>query len=80
MGNIEVPEDAYDGAQTARSLIYFNIGNEMMPMSVVPAIALIKYACAEVNRDLGLITKEIIEGKFDNHFPLNVWQTGFWLK
>ncbi len=87
MGGINVPEEAYYGAQTARSLIYFNIGNEMMPMSIVRAIALVKYACAEVNLDLGLISnekadriihaaKEIIEGKFDTHFPLNVWQTG----
>lgn len=87
MGEIEVSDDAYYGAQTARSLVYFNIGNEMMPMSIIRAIALVKYACAEVNRDLGLISKEkadriihaakeIIEGKFDSHFPLNVWQTG----
>lgn len=87
MGTINVPEESYYGAQTARSLVYFNIGSETMPMSIVRAIAIVKYACAEVNQELGLITeekaclikrcaKEIIEGKHNAHFPLNIWQTG----
>lgn len=87
MGEMPVPEDSYYGAQTARSLIYFNIGSEMMPKSLIRAIAIVKRSCAEANLELGLIPKEkadlivhaaqeIIEGRFDAHFPLNVWQTG----
>lgn len=87
MGEMAVPDDVYYGAQTARSLVYFDIGNEMMPSSVIRAIAIIKRCCAEVNKDLGLIApekadlvvqaaQEVIEGGFDAHFPLNVWQTG----
>lgn len=87
MGEMSVPEDSYYGAQTARSLVYFDIGSEMMPKSVIRAIAIVKRSCAEVNKELGLISKEkadlivhaaqeVIEGNFDDHFPLNVWQTG----
>jgi fumarate hydratase class II len=87
MGEIAVPDECYYGAQTARSLIYFNIGSEMMPKSVIRAIAIVKYACAEVNQELGNISndkadwimrvaKEVIEGQFEDQFPLNVWQTG----
>ncbi len=87
MGTIAVPEESYYGAQTARSLVYFNIGREAMPLSIVRAIAIVKYACADVNQKLeklsdekaSLIIKaaqEIIEGKHDSHFPLNIWQTG----
>lgn len=87
MGEMSVPDDSYYGAQTARSLVYFDIGNEMMPASVIRAIAIVKRSCAEVNKELGLISEakadlivqgaqEIIQGDLADHFPLNVWQTG----
>jgi fumarate hydratase class II len=87
MGTIEVPGDRYYGAQTARSLIHFAIGHDVMPRPVLRAFGLLKKACALVNRDLGklppdkadLIVRaadEVIAGKLDDHFPLRIWQTG----
>ena len=87
MGAIEVPADRYWGAQTARSLIHFNIGRDLMPFEVVKAFGILKKACALVNRDLGKLPEEkckliaqaadeVIAGKLDDHFPLRVWQTG----
>jgi len=87
MGAIEVPADRYYGAQTARSLIHFNIGRDIMPREVVHAMGVLKKACALVNRDLGKLSEEkcrlivqaadeVIAGKLDEHFPLRVWQTG----
>ena len=87
MGAIEVPADRYWGAQTARSLIHFNIGRDLMPREVVRAFGILKKACALVNRDLGKLSEEkcqliaqaadeVIAGKLDDHFPLRVWQTG----
>src|SRR5438132_4233755 len=87
MGPIEVPNDRYWGAQTARSLIHFAIGADKMPRTIIWAMGILKKACAEVNRDLGKLpadkakliiqaADEVIEGKLDNHFPLSVWQTG----
>jgi fumarate hydratase class II len=86
-GPIEVPADRYWGAQTERSRRNFRIGDEHMPVPLIHALAVIKRASAEVNRELGLIdarrakaitraAQEVIEGKFDDHFPLVVWQTG----
>jgi fumarate hydratase, class II len=86
-GPIEVPADRYWGAQTQRSLQYFRIGEERMPLPLVRALALIKRAAAETNRALELIdarraraivaaAQEAVEGKLDDHFPLAVWQTG----
>jgi fumarate hydratase class II len=87
MGKIEVPADRYYGAQTARSLIHFAIGKDVMPAKLIGAFGILKKAAALVNEDLGklssekakLITQaadEVIEGKLDGHFPLRVWQTG----
>ena len=87
MGKIPVPNDRYYGAQTARSLIHFDIGHDTIPLEVVHAFAVLKKACALVNQDLGklkpevaaLIVKaadEVAAGKLDDHFPLRVWQTG----
>ncbi len=87
LGEIEVPDSAYWGAQTARSLIYFNIGKHKMPFSVIQAFGIIKIAAAEVNHSLGLLSEEkkklilaasqeVIEGKWNEHFPLSIWQTG----
>jgi fumarate hydratase, class II len=87
MGAIEVPDDRYWGAQTARSLIHFNIGNDTKPRELVKALGILKKACALANRDLGkmppdkcdLICRaadEVISGALDEHFPLRIWQTG----
>jgi fumarate hydratase class II len=87
MGEIEVPSNVYWGAQTARSLIHFNIGIEKMPREIIRAMGILKKAAAIVNADLGKLPKdkaeliikacdEVIEGKLDSHFPLSIWQTG----
>lgn len=87
MGEILVPSDMYYGAQTQRSLIHFNIGNDVMPREMIRALGVLKKAAALVNQDLGklppdkaaLITQaadEVIAGELDAHFPLRVWQTG----
>lgn len=87
MGAIEVPVDRYYGAQTARSLIHFDIGDDVMPRELIRAFGILKKAAALVNNELGklpddkseLIVKaadEVIEGKLDSHFPLRIWQTG----
>lgn len=87
MGEIEVPSTAYYGAQTARSLIHFAIGEERMPRQVIQGMAILKKAAAMVNADLGVLDAakrdlivracdEVIEGKLFDHFPLSVWQTG----
>src|SRR5712692_10583045 len=87
MGNIDVPMDRYYGAQTARSLIHFAIGKDVMPPELIRAFGVLKKAAALVNRDLGklpeekanLITQaadEVISGKLNEHFPLRIWQTG----
>jgi len=87
LGPIEVPADRYWGAQTQRSLENFRIGTERMPVPVIRALAIIKRAAAEVNHKLGLLdarrmraivkaAQEVIDGAFDDHFPLVVWQTG----
>jgi fumarate hydratase class II len=86
-GPIEVAADKYWGAQTERSRQNFRIGSERMPLGIVHALALVKLAAAETNRALRLIDKrradaiaraarEVIGGKFDDQFPLVVWQTG----
>jgi fumarate hydratase class II len=87
MGEIEVPADKYWGAQTERSLLHFNIGDDVMPREMIRAFGILKKACALVNQDLGKLAAdkakliaqacdEVIEGKLDEHFPLRVWQTG----
>ena len=92
MGQIEVPADKYYGAQSARSLVHFEIGDgttprDVMPTEVIKAMGTLKKAAALVNKDLGkldaektdLIVRaadEVIAGKLQAHFPLRVWQTG----
>src|SRR5258705_894831 len=87
MGKIDVPADRYYGAQTARSLIHFAIGKDVMPPELIRAFGILKKGAALVNQDLGklppekakLITQaadEVIAGKLNGHFPLSVWQTG----
>ena len=87
MGPIEVPNDRYYGAQTARSLIHFDIGHDRFPREIIRALGILKKAAALVNQDLGLLSTEkaelivraadeVIAGDLDDHFPLRVWQTG----
>lgn len=87
MGEIQVPEDKYWGAQTERSLENFRIGDEKMPWDIIEAIAYIKKAAAISNSQLGVLDEErvkhivrgaeaIISGDLKGNFPLVVWQTG----
>ena len=87
MGEIEVPAHFYYGAQTARSLIHFDIGAETMPRELIRGMGILKKASALVNAELGLLPEsikdliakaadEVIDGKLDDHFPLRIWQTG----
>lgn len=87
MGEIQVPANVYYGAQSARSLIHFDIGIEKMPRPIIRGMGILKKAAAAANADLGVLDKEkaalimqaadeVIEGKLDAHFPLSIWQTG----
>ncbi|MDQ2908313.1 MAG: class II fumarate hydratase [Candidatus Eremiobacteraeota bacterium] len=92
MGAVQVPGDKYYGAQSARSLVNFDIGDgawplDVMPRQVIRAMATLKKAAALVNNDLGKLDREktdlivraadeIVAGKLDVNFPLRVWQTG----
>jgi len=87
LGQVNVPEEAYWGAQTQRSLINFAIGTEKMPLAVMHALALIKKAAARVNdrngdlpadiaRLIEQAADEVLAGEHDDQFPLAVWQTG----
>jgi fumarate hydratase, class II len=86
-GPIEVPADAYWGAQTQRSITNFPFPlHERMPIGIVHALALVKQAAARVNRKHGLeagladaieaAAAEVVAGKHDDQFPLTIWQTG----
>ncbi len=87
MGEIAVPRDRYFGAQTARSLVHFDIGDDRKPPELIRALGVLKKACALANRDLGKLpaekcdlivqaADEVIAGRLDDHFPLRIWQTG----
>lgn len=87
MGEIQVPKDAYYGAQAARSIMNFQIGIEKFPRELIKAFGILKKACALTNFDLGIMPEnkknliaqaadEVIAGTLDAHFPLSVWQTG----
>jgi fumarate hydratase, class II len=87
MGAVNVPEDAYYGAQTKRALDNFPISGLTLPLSFIKAVALIKKYAAQVNRDLGLLSpelapaimqaaQEVIDGTFDEQFEIDVFQTG----
>lgn len=87
MGEIKVPADKLWGAQTQRSLQNFKISGEKMPLEVVYAMAIVKKASAFANERLGVldaekaavigeVVDEILAGKWDDQFPLVVWQTG----
>ena len=87
MGEVEVPLDALYGAQTARAVANFPISGRRVGPSMIRALGLIKYAAASVNAELGLLdltlaeavqkaAQEVIDGKLDDHFPVDVFQTG----
>ena len=87
MGPIEVPAHRYWGAQTARSVLHFPIGEDRMPAPVIHAFGVLKEAAALANVDLGVLdarlgdlivraAREVADGALDEHFPLRVWQTG----
>ncbi len=86
-GALEVPSEKYWGAQTQRSLGNFKIGSETMPIALVHALGIVKYAAAKANNQQGKLddrlcqaicqaSKEVATGKLDDHFPLKIWQTG----
>ena len=86
-GPIEVPAQALWGAQTARSLQFFAIGEQRMPPAIIQALAWIKWAAATVTGELGLLAaptaaaiaaaaRQVAAGGWDAEFPLSVWQTG----
>lgn len=86
-GSVTLPAGVLWGAQTARSLMFFAIGEQRMPIDIVHALALVKWAAACVNDDLMMQQPEIahaiavaanrvVAGEFDGEFPLSVWQTG----
>jgi fumarate hydratase class II len=87
MGEVEVPADRYYGAQTQRSIENFPIGSERMPLPLIRAFGIQKQASARANMALGQLdekvgnaivaaAQEVIDGVYDDHFPLVVWQTG----
>ncbi len=87
MGSIQVPADRYWGAQTQRSLLHFDIGEDRMPPELIRAFGTLKKAAALVNHDLGKLDEEktnlivraaddVISGKLNDEFPLRIWQTG----
>ena len=87
MGEIAVPADRHWGAQTQRSVENFRIGGQRQPKEIITAFAYLKQACAQANAAVGKLTaeqadaiaaacREIRAGKWDEEFPLVVWQTG----
>ena len=87
-GELSVPADKYYGAQSARSLLNFDISIETMPVPMIRALGMVKYAAAKTNCQMGDLEKnmaeaieqaarEVFEGKLDDNFPLRVWQTGY---
>src|SRR5881296_1390004 len=87
MGEMAVPKDALYGASTQRAVLNFPISGYRFPRPFIRALGLIKWAAAQANHDLGLLdahrsalivqaAEEVIEGKLDEHFPLDIFQTG----
>jgi fumarate hydratase, class II len=87
MGDVKVPAQAYYGAQTQRAVENFPISGQPLPRRLVQALGLVKVAAAIANRDLGKLKREVAEpviaaarevaaGKFDDQFPIDVYQTG----
>src|SRR3954466_1672573 len=87
MGEMQVPAEAYYGAQTARAVENFPISDLRFSRRFIAAMGLIKWACAEINHDLGLVdekredlvkqaAQEVIDGKLDDQFVIDIFQTG----
>src|ERR1041385_8021155 len=87
MGEMTVPADALHGASTHRAVLNFPVSGYRFPRPFIRALGLIKWAAAKANQDLGLLdanraaaiaqaAEEVAEGKLDNHFPLDIFQTG----
>lgn len=87
LGEVQVPDDRYYGAQTQRSITNFPISGERFSRAMIRAFGLVKKASALVNADLGVLPRdkaeliatvadEVISGQLDDHFPLVIWQTG----
>ena len=87
MGNVNVPDDTYYGAQTQRAIDNFKISNLQFSQSFIQSLAIIKRSAAIVNHELGKLdikyreaivkaSDEIIDGKFDNQFKVDIFQTG----
>src|SRR5436190_9346915 len=87
MGAIEVPEHALHGASTQRAVLNFPISGYRFSRPFIRALGLIKWGAAQANADLGLLdthrsalivqaAEEVVEGKLDEHFPLDIFQTG----
>ena len=95
MGEVQVPAEAYFGAQTQRAVENFPISGWELPPDMIHAMGRVKYACGVANRDLGKLTgpgknplndaqveammaaaREVADGKFDDEFRIDVFQTG----
>ena len=87
MGSVQVPDDAYYGAQTQRAVENFPISGITLSKSMIQALGIIKRSAAMVNHQLGILDEErkdaisqaadeVINGKFDNQFPIDIFQTG----
>ncbi|HUE68897.1 MAG TPA: lyase family protein, partial [Candidatus Acidoferrum sp.] len=87
MGDMEVPADAYYGASTQRAVLNFPISGQPLPHRLIRALGMVKKAAAQTNRELGLLSRrraraisaaaqEIVDGKLDDQFPIDVYQTG----
>jgi len=87
MGTMQVPDGVYWGAQTQRALLNFPVSGIRLPRRMIAALGLIKQTAAKVNQGLGLMepkvakaivkaAQEVIDGKLDDHFPVDVFQTG----
>src|SRR5256886_10853923 len=87
MGEMAVPKDALYGASTQRAVLNFPVSGYRFSRAFIRALGLIKWGAAQANHDLGLLdahraalivqaAEEVIEGKLDQHFPLDIFQTG----
>src|SRR5512147_3337940 len=87
LGEVKVPKDAFYGAQTQRAIENFPVSGIRFPRVFIRSLGLIKAVAAEVNAGLGLLdaviadaihraSLEVADGKWDGHFPLDIFQTG----
>jgi fumarate hydratase class II len=87
MGDVDVPAGAYYGASTQRAVLNFPISGQPLPHRLIRALGIVKKAAAQTNRELGLLSRrrtraitaaaqEIIDGKLDDQFPIDIYQTG----